>query len=282
MVELIYYWSYLVFPFLFFLLTYKKITKSFKIFFLFLSIIFIYSRFIEPQIITVNKTNINLWFNTKIALISDLHIWKYKKEDYLKRVVNKINNLDIDYLFIAWDLTYYPEINEIRELFLPFKNLNKPTYWVLWNHDVEKPGPKIREELIKVLKEYWLISLNNKEIYLWKFKLIWLWSYLNNEDNTELLDKHTLKDNIIVLTHNPDTTSKYNNKNIDLTLCWHTHGWQIRIPYLYKKIIPTIWNFDKWLTIEENTQLFITSWLWETLLPIRLFNFPIIDVIEVY
>jgi predicted MPP superfamily phosphohydrolase len=34
-----------------------------------------------------------------------------------------------------------------------------------------------------------------------------------------ILEKFKEKDKIIVLTHNPDTTRKYNNKIADLTLC---------------------------------------------------------------
>lgn len=280
--ELVFYTSYLVFPFLIMILFFMKKEYLFRWFFTILSIIFIYTRFIEPQIIVVNETNINLWFNANFALISDLHIWIYKKEDFVEKLVEKINKLDVEQVFIAWDLTLNPNKKNIEKLFLPLKKLNKPTYWVLWNHDVQKPGPNIRKELIETLDSYWLHFLNNKEVNLWEFKLLWLWSYWWLEDKVKLLDNYSLDDNIIVLTHNPDTTSKFTNENADLTLCWHTHWWQIRIPFLYKKVIPTEWDFDKWLTKEENTLLYTTSGVWETWLPMRLFNFPVIEVIKIY
>jgi hypothetical protein len=79
----------------------------------------------------------------------------------------------------------------------------------------------------------------------------------------------------------PDTTLKYKNNLVDLTLCWHTHWGQIKIPYLYKKVIPTKWIFDEWLTMEKNTQLFVTSWLWIIGLPFRFLNPPVIDILEI-
>jgi predicted MPP superfamily phosphohydrolase len=280
MKELIYYWSYLVFPFMMFLISYKKLPLFWRIFFILLSLLFIYSRFIETQLITINNTQINVWFESKIALISDTHLWIYKDEVFLKRVIDKINNIpDLDYVFIAWDFTWNPKNDELLELFEPLSQLSIPTYWVLWNHDVEKPGPKIREELIEVLDWYWLYYLNNNAVELNNFTLLWLGSNWNNEDDITLLNDYKETDNIIVLTHNPDTISKYTNYIADLTLAWHTHWWQIRIPIIYKDVIPTKWDFDKWLTQEKYTQLFISSWLWETAIPMRLFNPPVIDIL---
>lgn len=244
-------------------------------------LIFVYARFIEPQIIVIHNTEVNLWFKTKIALISDLHIWTYKWEIFLERMVSKINKLDIDSVMIAWDVTGYLNKTQLEELLEPLKEINKPVYWVLWNHDVELPGPKIRDELKELLDSYNFTHLNNQSVQIWPYTLVWLWSHRNNEDDITLLEKFTQEDNIVVLTHNPDTTNKYTNNIADLTLAGHTHGGQIRIPWLYKKVIPTRGNFDQWLTQETNTQLFVTSWLGETWLPLRLFNFPVIDVIEI-
>jgi len=290
----IFYASYLVFPFLIFLIfnirKYKNFKKYQKIFFsvfFVLSIIFIDSRFIEPNYISVKKTKINIWLEKKvnIALITDIHLWIYKKGDFAEKVVKKLNKLEnIDYILIAWDLTYLREDknnHNLEELFWDFKNIKKPVYWVLWNHDVELPWPNIREKLIKLFDKYWFNYIDNKIIKLEEFNLIWLWSHWAGEDNIEILEKINNSKKNIILTHNPDTTLKYKNKKADLTLCWHTHWWQIKIPYLYKKVIPTKWIFDEWLTKEKNTQLFVTSGLWIIWLPFRFLNPPVIDILEI-
>ncbi|MGB2110884.1 MAG: hypothetical protein ACPHY8_03075 [Patescibacteria group bacterium] len=56
------------------------------------------------------------------------------------------------------------------------------------------------------------------------FTLVGLGSNWNREDDTSLLQEFTPSDNIIVLAHNPDTTLKYSNNVVDLTLAGHTHG----------------------------------------------------------
>lgn len=279
--EIILYGSYLVFPLLFLCFYSKKIPTLLRIIVIFLCILFVWVRFIEPQNISVKTTKIDLWFSTNIALISDLHIGTYKNEKFVQKIVDKVNTLDVDVVLIAWDLTYYPKIEDLWKLFAPLWDINKPVYWVLWNHDVEKPGPALRKELISVLTDLWLHYLNNEAVSFENYDLLWLGSNWNDEDEVGLLGKYSESDNVIVLTHNPDTTLSFTNKNADLTLVGHTHGGQIRIPFLYKKVIPTHWDFDKGLTQEENTLLFTTSGIWETGLPMRFLNFPVIDVLKI-
>lgn len=280
MKEIVFYGSFLVFPFLLFILYIKK--SFIKNIFVILSIIFIYARFVEPQIITTKHTKLELGFTWSIALISDLHIGKYKNEVFLEKLVKKINTLPVESVFIAGDLTYYPEIEDLPKLFEPLKWINKPVYWVLWNHDVEKPGPKLREPLVELFNSYGFTHLNNDVVKVGGFTLIGLGDNWSGEDNTNLLDIPSPDDHVIVLTHNPDTTLKYTNNNSDLTLAGHTHWWQIRIPFLYKHVIPTTWSFDKWWSQEQYTYLYTSSWVWETALPMRLFNPPVIDIIQIY
>lgn len=279
--ETIYWGSFLVFPFLV-LLYYKryKIHRAIMIILLLLSISFIWSRFIETQIITVKETNIEAGFSANIALIADSHLGVYKSKKFLERVVEKINQQNIDYVFIAGDFTYEPNPNELDQLFSALKNINKPVYVVLGNHDVQRPGQPIREDLVKVLKNNNLIILNNDIAVLNDFVLVGLGDAWIEEDNVSILENINTDKSVVVLTHNPDTTSKYTNTNADITLTGHTHCGQIRIPFLYKYAIPTEGNFDKGLTNEPLTKLFITCGLGEIGLPMRLFNPPVIDILK--
>lgn len=279
--KIIYWASFLVFPFLI-LLYYKrnKIPRVIMFVLLLLSISFIWSRFIETQIITVNETVIQSGFNGNIALIADTHLGAFKNKGFLERVVEKINKQNIDYVFIAGDFTYEPNKEELNELFSALGNINKPVYAVLGNHDVERPGQPIRNNLVKVLKDNNLTILNNDIVVLNDFVLVGLGDAWIEEDDVKILENISTDKSVVVLTHNPDTISKYTNSNADITLTGHTHCGQIRIPFLYKYVIPTEGNFDKGLTDERFTKLFITCGLGEVDLPMRLFNPPVIDILK--
>lgn len=285
--QVFYYSSYFIFLLVFIIIYifFKvKLTIFRKILWLsifILSLFFIEARFIEPNIITVEKTKINLWFQAKVAVISDLHIWVYKSWKFLKRVVDKINKQDIDFVVIPWDFTFVlDKKNNFNEMFFYLKDIKVPVYATLWNHDTQNPWPDIEKELTESLTKNWVIVLNNQKVNFWDINILWLWDNWAWEDNIWLINNYNLDDNLIVLAHNPDTTLDYENNIADITISWHTHGWQIKIPYLYKKVIPCEWNFDEWFYNRNWIKIFVTSWIWEVWLPMRFLNPPVIDILE--
>lgn len=290
--NLIFYFSYLSFPFLILLililLKRKKLVKKSKVFlitiiFLFiLTISFIYSRFIERNIITTNTTEIEVGFPAKIVVISDIHLGVYKDADFLKRVVEEINKIEnVDAVLIPGDLTYYPNKN-LENLFYPLKDLKVPVYGILGNHDDERPGPPIQEELKQVLKNNNVIFLENTSAILKEknVKILGLGDNFAKKDDITQINNFSKNDNLIVMTHNPDTTLNYSNSIPDLTISGHTHGGQIRLPYFYKKAIPCDGDFDRELSENNFGKLFISTGIGEVGLPMRLGIPPVINVLE--
>ncbi len=284
----IYYGSWLVFPFLYFLIKKKLFikSKSLIIFLSFMSCLFIYARFVEPKILLVNNYKINTGFKVKFALISDIHLGIYNNSSILERTVEKINKLNVDAVLIAGDFTYEPQFTSFDELFKSLKNIKYPVYAVLGNHDVSEPGPNIEKELITYLESIGVNIITNKAVNIKGITLLGLGSHWHLNDKTDLLKKYKQTDNVVVLTHNPDTALYYpENYYPDITLAGHTHGGQIRIPYIYKKIIPVIGSEVLWnqgLYNYRKGKVFVTSGIGEIGLPLRFLIPPTIDIIELY
>ncbi len=232
---------------------------------------------------------IDVWFEKNVVLISDLHLWVYKSNRYLDRIIKKINNIHeeqwLDAILVAWDLINRPRdqsVEWLTELFYPFRYADIPVIAVLWNHDVQHPWPDIRKELIQALNTNGVIFLQNNAYALWDVTIVWLWSTLAWEDNVWLLEQCKAEDNIVVLAHNPDVTLKYTTSNQDLTLVGHTHCGQVRLPWVHDKLRPYYYpvsgDFDCGYNKEKN--LYISAWLWEVMLPIRFRNPPTIDILR--
>jgi uncharacterized protein len=234
----------------------------------------------------VNYQDVKVGFNAKIALFSDIHIGRFKDKNWVDKVIaetNKIENLDA--VLVPGDWTYWPQTiskEGFMQDFAGLKNSRYPIYAVLGNHDVEKPGPKLRKELEAALTDLGVKIIDNKSVEFANWNLVGiedLWSDRFDGVKSQLLSSD--KPNV-ALTHQPDIVREYNvltTKPV-LTLTGHTHCGQVRIPFLYKFALPTIdAYFDKGWYDVDGGKLFITCGVGEVGLPIRLFNPPTIDVI---
>lgn len=252
---------------------------------IFLLVFFIYARFIEPKTLFVNHHKIETGFKAKYALIADIHLGIYNNASILEKTVEKINNEKVDAVLIAGDFTYEPQFSDMKELFASLSKIKVPIYAVLGNHDCERPGPSIRDELEEILTTLGVHVITNKVIELNGITIVGLGSLWARDNKTEILDRYTQEDNVVVLTHNPDTTLDYMpHHHPDLTLAGHTHGGQVRIPYLYKNVIPVrgdvLW--DKGLYEFKDEKVFVTSGIGEIGLPLRFLIPPVVDVLELY
>jgi uncharacterized protein len=237
----------------------------------------------------VNTQQVKLGFKAKVALFSDIHIGRFKDKTWVDKVIgetNKIENLDA--ILVAGDWTYYPKVitrEAFMESFAGLKNSRYPIYAVNGNHDLEKPGPKMRTEFEAALTELGVRFVDDKSVDFPTWRLVGvedLWS--DNYSGVNKTNFSPTKPNL-ALTHQPDITRQYKDLIIKpvLTLTGHTHCGQVRIPFLYKYALPTIDAFfDKgWYEVAENSKLFITCGVGEGGLPIRLFNPPVVDVLEI-
>lgn len=170
--NIILYASWLVFPGLFlavyFLRKFKSKTwgKLFLILFILGGLFFIWIRFIERFWVVVNEIDLNRGWDTEVVLIADMHLGVYKSGKYLDRVVRKINQLEnIDAVLIAGDLTYEPKnqsIAGLKKLTKALSDSKYPVFAVMGNHDVSRPGPVIKQKLIKALAQNKVTVLENQ------------------------------------------------------------------------------------------------------------------------
>ncbi|NDK08677.1 hypothetical protein EOM39_05565 [Candidatus Gracilibacteria bacterium] len=285
--KIIFYLSYtpLIFLGYFFyrLQKYGVSDNKIYIFYLVLSLIFIYSRFIETHIIRTQYNKIDVSIKAKIVVLSDLHLGIFKDERYLARVVKKVNKIEnIDFVIIPGDSIYYAKKSDLDKLFKPLSQINKPIFITLGSHDFE-PKDITKDDLINLFKKHNLILLDNQSYKLDKLNLSLLGLGDNDmyDDEIELINNFKKEDNLLVIAHNPDTVSGYKNNDIPkLTISGHTHGGQIRLPFIYKHVIPCEGDFDQGLYNQNGNKLFISSGLGEVLLSMRLFIPPVIDVLE--
>ena len=276
----LYYGSVLAFPYLFWLgfrLYKKRQFKSVGSVVFLLGLLFVWARFIEPQLLLTQSTTIpDTQINADMVLIADLHIGVYKSQRYLERVVNKVNAMPAQFNVIAGDFVYEVDVDQLDTVFAPLKRLNRPTYIVLGNHDSETRG--LKEALLRLN----LIDIEQNVVDLGAYQIGGVgdrWEYNDKIRFTPEINKP-----LIMVAHNPDSAIEFDKPDIKIILSGHTHCGQMRIPLLYKKVIPSEFGYDCGLEQAETAAgarpIFITAGTGEIALPMRLFNPPTIDLIR--
>lgn len=317
---ILYYSFYLLFVFIAILIwqLYKHRKRPIEIIFLLILLtILVWGRFIEPNYIktknynfnSINKTEIISEENNgdkqknkeiKIAVFSDLHLGVFNNNLILKKLVKKVNKIKPDLVIIPGDFIYFINRDKLKENFYPLSEIQATKIAILGNHDYGKRENDISRDLISTLESLGILMVDNKIknlnindslIEIVGLADLWVGSpnyeILKKEENDQAIDLRLL------ITHNPDSiyeildfekSSELNQeelKKINLIISGHTHAGQIRIPFLYKYIIPTEHDHDRGFYNISGLNMFVTPGLGMVVLPMRLFNFPELSIINI-
>ena len=272
-----------------------KVRKWVKVLF-FLIVIFsficLYSRYLETKGLIVKEYPIidsNIpknFYGFKIAQISDIHYKVTTTKEDLENIVNEINLFKPDIVVFSGDLFD----NNIEYTKKDYEDLTKLLSDIDYN--IGKYAIKGEDDSNNnwdsIINESNFINLNDK------YELIY------NEGNDPILligisskyKKNDIKDTInsiyenidtpykysILLLHEPDIIDSIDYSKFNLILAGHTHGGQIKIPFIggiikykYSKIyVEEYYEFG-------NTKMFISSGIGTTKYKFRLLNKPSIN-----
>lgn len=303
---IIFYSFYLLFPLIIFFIwkLYRQKKKSIEIIFLIIiSLILLWARFIEPSTLALKKYNFSVAIensdsgenleknNLKIVVFSDIHAGVFTSQKTIQKIVKKINKLEADLVLIPGDFVYFSEAKNLKKYLGELEKIEAPTLAVLGNHDYGKKEKDLSRDISSALESSGVLMLDNKVKKLFinnkEIEIIGLADIWTAEPNYNILNEVSYSSDLsLILAHNPDTAYEILEKNpeaskADLMISGHTHAGQIRIPLLYKYIIPTKHNFDKGFYNISGQNVFITAGVGSSGLPMRLFNFPEISLLSI-
>lgn len=241
----------------------------------------IYGRFIEPNLLVVRRTVIAAPIDLNIALVSDLHVGRFTRPWKLRQLVTRIDALPVDMVLIAGDFTYGPP-TDLAAALAPLRQLDKPTYAVLGNHDVQLPGPPVADAIRAALAGSRVQFIDHRVVDFPGFRLAGLYDWWTGRDDAGFLRTLPRDKPLLVLMHQPHSLNALRGVPFALAMAGHTHGGQVHIPWL------TDWLFrvtrgeryvDGYYATPEG-KLFVTPGMGVTGLPLRIDCPPTIDVLE--
>lgn len=256
----------------------------------------VWAFFIEPNRLVIHEERISLarWpaalDGIKLVAISDIHAGSpFVDEQKLRDMVVKTNQTNPDLIVLLGDFMsrdnwsnsrIAPEV--IAEI---LKDLHAQlgVYAVLGNHDWWFDGNRTRHALensgIKVLEND-VARIEKGSDGLWLVGLADAWTRPQNINGT--LQRVPQGEPILVLTHNPDVFVEI-PATVALTLAGHTHGGQVNLPGLGRRIVPSDYGerYAAGHIQEQGKHLFVTTGIGTSVFPVRFRVPPEIAVLTV-
>jgi uncharacterized protein len=210
-----------------------------------------------------------------ILHLSDLHDKEYGKGgEQLLRLISKEK---FDIAVLTGDLVTgdNPRFTPALELASGIMySSGKPVYSVPGNHDWRLERG---EELNEKLRNVGVQVLSNRAVSIDRgADRLWLAGVDDPVTFRARLDKALSgtddKAPRLLLSHSPQTYSRAVDKGVDLVLSGHTHGGQIRIPFLGACYVPAMGLFPRYdygMFRSGASTLIVSGGLGESLLPVR-------------
>ena len=277
----------------------KKIfKKTFIILFILGIITLSYAHFIEPHMLLIHEHKIetnkitNAYHGLKIVHFSDLHYGRSENSKNIYKLINQINELKPDIVVFTGDLIDDRVTLDDKEIDNLTKSLAKidatlGKYSILGNHDMNTPYSEKYQDIF--YKSDFSFLINNYDlIYKDDNHPIFIYGLDDTyfgDPNFDSIKDLNLEDNTfkILLLHEPDYIKEVDkDMNIDLALAGHSHNGQVKIPFIRPLILPegSRAYYGPYYKV-GNTDLFVSNGVGTSLLSLRLFSIPSINLYRI-
>lgn len=255
---------------------------------------YFYAHQIEPTLLQI--TNISFQhdelptsFNgIKIVQFSDTHLGFQYNLQQLKELTTTINELKPDLIFFTGDLIDDPNtFDEVSDTIELLQQMSAPLgkYAVYGNHDHGGYGTKLYEQIMgqsgfqllnnKAKK----VAIENEHLFI-----IGVDDAMLGQPNIQAALKNVPTDSVkLLLSHAPDLADDANRHGIHFQLSGHSHGGQIKAPFLGALVKPPF--AEKYVEgtytigLDHSLTLYVNRGLGTTRLPFRFLSRPELAVI---
>lgn len=241
----------------------------------------------EPQALQVEKNSISSSLpggKVRIAQISDLHLSSFTS--YFEKVAKQVAELKPDLIVLTGD--YLEEERNIRGVLSFLKALQAPQgifavqgNWEYWSR---LEGENLRRHFAGVgvkllINERTDLEVNGRQISIYGLDYPSPIDYLHHVQK----DVNPKRFNLL-LSHVPAFAHEQLNRHISLVLSGHTHGGQVRLPYLPPFYLPRYsgrFVAGHYHVSEHQIPLYVSRGVGTSVLPLRFLCRPEIGLFEI-
>ena len=227
----------------------------------------------------------------KIVQISDFHFHEYTEAAFLEAVVRRVNEANPDLVLLTGDFVSSKPLPRHFGVGMSYhcaellSRIECPLrYAILGNHDVLVSAQAVTDALlthgIPVLTDS-SVPLEREGRRLW---LAGIQDALVGRPNLATAlpaGRNPEQEPLILLAHEPDFADYAIGRQIDLVLSGHTHGGQIRLPFLPPLLLPQMGTkyVEGLFRLRDGMQLYVNRGIGAVNLPFRFRCPPEISVL---
>lgn len=221
----------------------------------------------------------------RIVQISDLHNAEFGKEN--KKLLETIRSCSPDIIVITGDLVDSNHTNVERAVAFVNEAVKiAPVYYVTGNHEYWL-DPSENEQMMQGILAAGACDLDDEAVRIEKGDSSFLLVGLDDQHLSDETLKNLLQEQknelFIVLAHEPQYLQNYANAGADLVLTGHAHGGQIRLPFVGGIVAPDQGFLPEYTSGKYNstdTEMIVSRGLGNSIIPVRLFNYPEVVCVE--
>jgi uncharacterized protein len=200
-----------------------------------------YATAIEPRLIHIERLHLKLaglpkaFRGMRILQFSDTHLGFHFHEKHLGELAEKIRDEKPDMVCFTGDLVDRSEFPESEGIIHVLQTIQAPLgcYSVLGNHDYHKNSNEVQS----ILEQSGFRCLRNQAVTLLKdgdpFTIAGVEDMAKGKPNIRTaLQGVDPNGFILLLSHCPDYARHVINHSVDLQLSGHSHGGQVRLPFV--------------------------------------------------
>ncbi|HEU4522764.1 MAG TPA: metallophosphoesterase [Thermoanaerobaculia bacterium] len=180
----------------------------------------------------------------RIAFLTDTHVAGFVRRRYYEEVVAQTNGIDPDLILLGGDfVSFHRHIPLMADALIARLSARDGMFAVLGNHDYWAGGKDVRE----AMEAHGVQFIINRSVVLRRgeaeLPLVGIDEVYRGAPDLQAAFAGLRWGPRLGLTHHPDLVGDLGERRIDLLVCGHTHGGQIRFPFFGAVVVPSKYEF---------------------------------------
>jgi predicted MPP superfamily phosphohydrolase len=177
----------------------------------------------------------------RIAFLTDTHVASFVRRQFYKTIHERVQAFDPDAIFLGGDfVSFNRHIALLEQVMIAPLRARDGIFAVLGNHDYWAGGRQVAD----VLTDHGVQIVINRSVMLRRgsatLPVVGIDEvYRGTPDVNAAFEGVDPSRPCLGLSHHPDIIGKLRGRRIDLLVCGHTHGGQIRLPFFGALVVPS-------------------------------------------